>query len=271
MIPFRKMHGAGNDFVVLDFRKEAQPLSAEQITQICDRHYGVGCDQLVVMEFSEKADFRAIFYNSDGSESGACGNASRCVADIYMKERDADTCAIETKGGILKAFAAGEDRVCIDMGEPKLEWDQIPMSEPRDTLMVELGQDSSNPAVCVSMGNPHTVIFLDDVEKFPVERLGPSIETLPLFPERTNVEFVTVLEDGTLRQRTWERGAGETLACGSGACAVAVAAIRRELIDGRHASVQLNGGTLEIEWRESDNHVLMIGPVAYVFEGQLEL
>jgi diaminopimelate epimerase len=271
MLTFKKMHGAGNDFVILDFRKESRSFSVAQIRRICDRNLGIGCDQLVVMEFSEKANFKAIFYNPDGSQSGACGNASRCVADIFMQERGDDTCTIETLGGVLKAFAAGDGRVCVDMGPPKLEWDQIPISGEQDTLMVHLGQDTLNPAVCVNMGNPHTVIFVEDVESAPVERLGPKIEHSPLFPERTNVEFVQVLEDGRLRQRTWERGAGETLACGSGACAVAVAAIRRELIDGRHAEIILNGGTLEIEWRESDGHVLMTGPIAYVFEGQFPL
>jgi diaminopimelate epimerase len=270
MLNFRKMNGAGNDFVILDFRKEAVSLTTEQIKHICDRKAGVGCDQLVVMEFSEKADFRVIFYNADGSESGACGNASRCVADIYMKERGDDHCTFETGGGILKAFAAGPNEVCVDMGPPKLDWDQIPLAEERDTLMVHLGEGTLNPAVCVSMGNPHTVIFVDDVKNTPIERIGPAVENAKLFPERTNVEFVQVLEDGRLRQRTWERGAGETLACGSGACAVAVAAIRRELVDGRHATVELDGGTLEIEWRQSDGHVLMTGPVAYEFDGTIK-
>lgn len=271
MLKFRKMHGAGNDFVVLDFRVEAKALSSAQIQGICNRHFGVGCDQLVVMEFSEKADFRAAFYNADGSQSGACGNATRCVADIYMQERGVDTCTIETGGGVLKAFAAGPGQVCVDMGAPRLEWNEIPLSEARDTLMVHLGPETLNPAVCVSMGNPHCVIFVEDVESAPVERIGPKVEHMLLFPERTNVEFVQVMDDGSLRQRTWERGAGETLACGSGACAVAVAAIRRELIDGRRARVVLNGGMLEIEWRESDGHVLMTGPVAYVFEGQIKI
>jgi diaminopimelate epimerase len=144
------------------------------------------------------------------------------------------------------------------------------MSEPRDTLMVDLAEGALSPAVCVNMNNPHCVLFVEDVENTPVERLGSKIEHLQLFPERTNVEFVQVLDDGRLRVRTWERGAGETLACGSGSCAAAVAAIRRELIDGRHAEIVLNGGTLEIEWRESDGHVLMAGPVSYVFDGVIK-
>jgi diaminopimelate epimerase len=270
MLNFRKMHGAGNDFAILDFRTESRPLSAEQITRLCDRHFGIGCDQLVVMEFSETANFRAIFYNADGSQSGACGNATRCLADIYMTERGDDTCTIETLGGILKAFAAGPGQVCVDMGPPRLEWDQIPLAEKRDTLLLELGQGAVNPAVAVNMGNPHCVIFVDDVAGTPITRIGPAVENSLLFPERTNVEFVQVMEGGTLRQRTWERGSGETLACGSGACAVAVAAIRRGLIDGRHATVQLDGGTLEIEWREADGHVLMTGPVAYIFDGTIK-
>jgi diaminopimelate epimerase len=270
MMKFIKMHGAGNDFVILDHRNDAKTLPEAEIKKICDRHFGVGCDQLVVLEPSNKADIRARFYNPDGSESGACGNATRCVADIVMKERGDMRCAIETGGGVLEAFAAPGGLITVDMGPPKLEWDEIPLSGPHDTLMLPLGKDTLNPAVAVNIGNPHCVLFVDDVENAPVERLGSTIENLPLFPQRTNVEFVQVLEDGRLRQRTWERGAGETLACGSGACAVAVAAIRRELIDGRKVEIVLNGGVLQIEWRGSDGHVLMTGPVAYIFEGQLK-
>lgn len=271
MMNFIKMHGAGNDFVILDHRKCGKALSGAEIQKICDRHFGVGCDQLVVLEPSDQADIRARFYNPDGSESGACGNATRCVAHIYMKESGEDICTVETGGGVLKASMAGENAVCVDMGMPKLEWEQIPLAEPRDTLLLHLGNDTLNPAVAVNMGNPHCVVFVDNVENAPVERLGRVIEHLPLFPQRTNVEFVQVLDDGRLRQRTWERGARETLACGSGACAVAVAAIRRGLINGRTVEIVLNGGILKVEWRESDGHVLMTGPVAYVFEGKFKI
>ena len=269
---FKKMHGCGNDFVILDFRSEEnKDLSPVRMAAICDRHFGVGCDQLVILKPSEKADLRAQFFNADGSESGACGNATRCVADIFMKEQGAEHCSIETGGGILHAERAENALVRVNMGQPRLEWQQIPLAEERDTLMLELTENAMNPAVAVNMGNPHCVIFVDDAEQALVERIGPTIEHHKLFPERTNVEFVQVLEDGRLRQRTWERGGYETLACGSGACAVGVAAIRRELVEGREVEIILNGGTLNIEWRESDNNVYMTGPVAHVFDGDLEL
>jgi diaminopimelate epimerase len=266
---FRKMHGLGNDFVVIDARKGPVTLPPERIQEICDRNFGVGCDQLVTISLSDSADVFARFYNADGSESAACGNATRCVADIVMREQGSEACTVETGSGILACTRSEGDMITVNMGAPRLEWAQIPLSEERDTLMLQLAPESENPAVAVSMGNPHCVIFVDDVENTLVDRIGPNVETHPLFPERTNVEFVQVLEDGRLRQRTWERGAGETLACGSGACAVAVAAIRRELIEGREVEILLNGGSISIEWREADNNVYMTGPVAYVFEGVL--
>jgi diaminopimelate epimerase len=268
---FKKMHGLGNDFVILDFRTESLALTPEKITQICDRNFGVGCDQLVVLEASENADIRAIFYNADGSESGACGNASRCIADIIMIEQGTDSCTLETGGGILRGSRAGQGLITIDMGAPNLDWAHIPLAEKRDTTMLYLDESSKNPAVAVNMGNPHCVLFVEDAEQALVDRIGPKVENHPLFPERTNVEFVQALEDGSFRQRTWERGAGETLACGSGACAVAVAVIQRDLTDERTVQIHLNGGTLSIEWRESDGHVYMTGPVAYVFDGKLRL
>lgn len=261
---FQKMHGLGNDFVILDFRNERKPLSPEMIEKMCDRHFGVGCDQLVVLENSDKADIKAIFYNADGSESGACGNATRCVADILMKERSVQACTVETGGGVLSAQAAENGMVTVDMGAPGLDWRQIPLSEERDTLDIGIyGQP-----VAVSMGNPHCVVFVDNVEDICVETMGPEFENHPLFPQRTNVEFVQVLSIGKLRQKTWERGSGRTLACGSGACAVAVAGVRRGLT-GRKVEIVLDGGSIFIEWREADGRVLMTGPVAYVFEGSL--
>lgn len=263
---FRKMHGLGNDFVVLDFRKERGDLSPEAVRRISDRRFGVGCDLLTVLENSDVADVRAVFFNADGSESDACGNATRCVAEIVMKERGVDSCTVETGGGILEARAADGGMITVDMGAPGLDWRQIPLREERDTL--DVGLDGA--PVAVSMGNPHCVLFVDNLEDTPVETLGPVLENHPLFPERTNVEFVQVLSPEKLRQRTWERGAGLTLACGSGACAVAVAGARRGL-SGRKVEVVLDGGSLFIEWREADGHVLMTGPAASVFEGRLLL
>ncbi len=295
---FLKMHGLGNDFVILDFRQGADPLSPERIRLICDRHFGVGCDQLVVMEPSEQADVFARFYNGDGSESGACGNATRCVAEIIIKEKQkvpphalpphpsplprgergqqylesapsplwgegrGEGCIIETTSGLLPATRAENGMITVDMGVPKLDWREIPLSKPSDTLALPL----DGTPVCVNMGNPHCVFFVDNLADIPVETLGAQCETDPLFPERTNVEFVQVIGENRLRQITWERGVGLTLACGSGACAVAVAAVRRGLT-GRKVEIVLDGGSLTIEWRESDSRVLMTGPVASVFEG----
>lgn len=264
---FKKMHGLGNDFVVIDNREGRYTLSAQDCVKIADRRFGVGCDLVVILERSERADILAIFYNADGSESAACGNATRCVADILMGETGGDACAVETRHGVLPCRRVENGWIEVDMGVPRLEWGDIPLSEARDTLMLELGDKVTNPAVAVNMGNPHCVLFVEDAEHFPVERVGTVVENHPLFPQRTNVEFVHVMEDGRLRQRTWERGCGETLACGSGACAVGVAAVRRGLIDGRRVEILLNGGSLIIEWRESDGHVLMSGPAASVFEG----
>ena len=271
MLNFRKMHGLGNDFVILDRRNDSFDLSAEQITKICDRHFGVGCDLLAVLEDSEAADIRALFFNADGSSSSACGNATRCIADIILNETGKDRCTIETGRGALKAWRADDNMVTVDMGAPKLGWQDIPLAEERDTLMLTLSEQSSSPAVAVNMGNPHCVLFVDDVNAAPVELLGQKIEHMPLFPERTNVEFVQVLEDGRLRQRTWERGVGETLACGSGACAVGVAAMRRDLVDASKVEIILNGGSLFIEWAGEGQPVLMTGPYTYVFEGQIDV
>lgn len=264
---FKKMHGLGNDFVILDGRAESVMLSQARIVRICDRHFGVGCDQLVVLRPSERADIGAVFYNADGSESGACGNATRCVADLLIDKGSAAEVLIETAGGLLKAWRSG-DLISVDMGEPSLPWQQIPLAQPCDTQHLPIDGDP----VAVNMGNPHCVFFSSEeaIDDF-VQKRGSLIENNPLFPERTNVEFVQVLGDNRLRQRTWERGAGITLACGSGACAVAVAAGQRGLVDtARPVEVVLDGGVLYIEWcREKDGHVIMTGATRLVFEGAL--
>lgn len=265
---FRKMHGLGNDFVILDHREDGKTLTPAQMTHICDRHSGVGCDQLVVLEPSEKADVFARFYNADGSESGACGNATRCVADIVMKEAGKGECAVETQNGVLPAEYAPNGMITVDMGAAALEWGQIPLAEERDTLDLGFKSPYVIGGTAVNMGNPHCVFFVDKIVDIPLEKIGPEYENNPLFPERTNVEFVQVISETKLRQRTWERGVGVTLACGSGACAVAVAGVRTGRT-ARKVEVELDGGTLFLEWRKSDGHVLMTGPVAYVFEGNL--
>lgn len=272
MLKFKKMHGLGNDFVIFDARKENLFLPPEDMILVADRHFGVGCDQIVVLEESDKADIMALFFNADGSESGACGNASRCIADIIMTEKKTISCTIEVTYGILNCLKVGENRIQVDMGAPKLGWNDIPLSENMDTLSLDLAIGGLTNPVAVNIGNPHCVFFVEDLESVDqyLENIGQAVEENDLFPARTNVEFVQVLSRTKLRQITWERGAGFTLACGSGACAVAVAAVRRSLTE-RKVEIVLDGGILEIEWRASDDHVLMTGDVTYVFDGVLNL
>ena len=256
---FKKMHGLGNDFVILDSKDLSGPLSPGQIKHICDRNFGVGCDLLTVLEPSDNADVFARFLNADGSESAACGNASRCVADIVMRELGSDACTIETGRGILHCTRAESEMVTVDMGAP-LEVQEIPSPDNR----------LPSP-ITVNMGNPHCVFFVDDVESVDIETLGPSIENMTgIFPDRTNVEFVEITGDNQLRQRTWERGVGVTLACGSGACAVALAA-QTSGLTGNKVEITLDGGPVFIEIHETDGHILMTGSVAYVFDGEMKL
>lgn len=265
---FVKMHGLGNDFVILDARKENIQLHAEQVTTICDRHFGVGCDQLIVLEVAEKADVFMRIYNSDGSESGACGNASRCVAHILMKEQGTKSCVIETCSGLLPSKMAKNDLVCVDMGPARLDWVDIPLSKEVDTLNLAIGEGAVRDPVAVNMGNPHCVFFVDDLGTLDPSEYGPRFETHKLYPEKTNVEFVQVLGRDKMRLRTWERGVGMTLACGSAACATIVAAVRRGLTDNKAEIIIDGGGSLHLEYDQESGHVFMTGPVAYVFEGQ---
>ncbi|MGE5478322.1 MAG: diaminopimelate epimerase [Bacteroidales bacterium] len=272
---FLKMHGLGNDFVVLDVRSSGLVLGEDAVRAIADRHRGVGCDQLIVIEPARNtlSDAWMTIYNPDGSQSGACGNATRCVAWHLMRQSGRDKVVIETKAGLLDAEARGAGMVAVDMGRARLDWREIPLAEAVDTLHLGLSSGPLADPVAVSMGNPHAVFFVADVAAIDLAALGPGIEHHPLFPERTNVEIVQVLPptaDGTarLRMRVWERGAGITQACGTGACATLVAAARRGLV-GRKADVVLDGGTLTIEWLP-DDHVLMTGPVALAFQGTLD-
>lgn len=271
---FIKMHGLGNDFVILDGRKQVFENKEDLARKIADRHFGVGCDQLIIMESSKTADAFMRISNPDGSESGACGNATRCVADILMREKNCSSVIIETQRGQLECQRAENDWITVDMGEPRLQWDEIPLAREVDTLYLPVspadGDFPERLPIGVNMGNPHCVFFVDDFDRARVSEVGPDIEYYDLFPERTNVEFAKVLDQGTLRMRVWERGAGITLACGSGACATAVAAIRRGYTD-RTVLVKMDGGDLKLEWRESDNHVYMTGPVTYVFTGVINL
>ncbi len=252
---FRKMHGLGNDFVIFDARQENIFLTADNMALIADRHWGVGCDLITILDESENADIFTYFFNADGSESGACGNATRCVADIIMSETGKDECSIEVTYGILNCKKKGELLVEVDMGAA------------RDVKDLDLSRGGVSNPVSVNMGNPHLVFFVDKLEDISVEELGAYFETHENFPNRTNVEFVQVVDKTKLIQKTWERGVGITQACGSGACAVMVAAHRRGLVDNK-AEIELDGGTLQMELTQ-DNHILMTGAVAYVFEGKL--
>lgn len=266
---FRKMNGLGNDFVVVDARTGALALGPDVVQAIADRKEGIGCDQLIALEPSDRADVFMRIWNADGGEVAACGNAARCVAAVIAKEQGKREVSIETKNQVLGAAVAGDGQVTIDMGLPRLKWDEIPLAEPfHDTRWIELQAGPLHSPAVVNVGNPHAVFFVDDVEAIDLARIGPMLERHPLFPERANISVVQVLSPGHVKLRTWERGAGLTQACGTAACAAAVAAIRRELTD-RAVRVSLPGGDLLIEWRGDDGHVLMTGPYALDFEGVL--
>ena len=270
---FVKMNGLGNDFVVVEARTQSFSPSAAEVRRLADRKSGLGCDQLVAIEPSDKADARIRFWNADGEVAGACGNASRCVAWLLMRDLGRDAVILETDGGLLQARRLGPELISVDMGQPGLDWSEIPLSRAMDTREIDLS--ASLPpgadlglAGCVSMGNPHVVFFVPDLAAMPVTTLGPLIEHDPLFPDAVNVGFAEIKARDHIRLRVWERGAGLTLACGTGSCAALVAASRRGLVD-RSAWLELDGGDLTIEWRTSDDHVIMTGPVEVEFEGVL--
>lgn len=267
-LPFLKMHGAGNDFVVLDGRTTPVQLPPVAVRHIADRRRGVGCDQLVIIEPDEGgADAFMRILNADGSESGACGNATRCVAALLAEETGARVVTIRTITGLLRAEILGPGLVEVDMGTPLLEWGEIPLSTPADTLHLSLAMGPvHDPAAC-SMGNPHATFFVDEFTHLPIELIGPKLETHRIFPERANIGFARIDSPARIRLRVWERGAGLTLACGSGACAALVNAHRRGLT-GRKAVVEMDGGELLITWTD-DNRVLMRGPAETAFAGAL--
>ena len=261
-VPFRKMHGLGNDFVVIDGRATPLALSPARAAALADRHTGIGCDQLIVMEPSAVADVKMRIFNPDGSEVGACGNASRAVGLLLGGSN-----RIETLGGLIHARAA-DHGIAVDMGAPRFDWDAIPLAYAMDTLAMPVGWEDLQAPVAVNVGNPHAVFFVPDADAVDLGRLGPLIETDPLFPERVNVNVASLAGPDHLRLRVWERGAGLTRACGTGACATAVAAMRRKLT-GRTVRVDLPGGTLAIDWPEGGT-ITMTGPAATSFEGTFE-
>jgi diaminopimelate epimerase len=268
-LSFTKMHGLGNDFVVLDGRAWPLDLTPAQARAIADRKTGVGCDQLILLEPARNgADLRMRIRNADGGEVEACGNATRCVAALVMGERQADRVTIETEAGLLTAEAVGADRIAVDMGPARLDWQEIPLAAAADTLHLGLAAGPLADPVAVNIGNPHAVFFVEDAEAIDLARIGPVLEHHPMFPARANIEVASVLSPTRIRMRVWERGAGITRACGTGACATLVAAARRGLTE-RRAELWLDGGALEIEWLEN-GHVRMTGPAARSFTGTLD-
>ncbi|TDH59527.1 diaminopimelate epimerase [Dankookia rubra] len=274
MVPFRKMHGLGNDFVVLDARRTDLPISPARAASIADRRFGVGCDQFILLEpGTDGADVFMRIRNPDGSEAGACGNATRCIASLVAEETGAGRVVVRTIAGDLpvERLPGGPKGELwrADMGPARLGWQDVPLARAMDTLHLPLAAPGvADPAAC-SMGNPHATFFVPDLAALDLGAIGPALEHDALFPQRANIGFVQVLAPDHLRLAVWERGAGLTLACGSGACAALVNAARRGLT-GRRATVTLPGGDLVIEWR-GDGHVLMTGPVATAFTGSLDL
>ena len=268
-IAFIKMHGLGNDFVIIDARGEPLEIGAEAARRIADRRTGVGCDQLIVLGKARNRDAQAFMAirNADGGESAACGNATRCVAALLMNESGNDEAVIETEAGILIG-TGGDGGVTVDMGEPGLKWNQVPLADKADTLALDLGKAAPGPAVACSMGNPHATFFVDDLAAIDIPAIGPGLENHSAFPERANIGFAQILDRDHIRLRVWERGAGLTPACATGSCAAVVGGVRRKLLDWR-VRCTLDGGELTVEWREEDNHVLMTGPVSAAFTGIL--
>lgn len=261
-LPFLKMHGLGNDFVVIDTRGASWVITPALVRALGDRHRGVGFDQLAVVETGDDADLRLRFWNADGSTAGACGNASRCIARREMELTGKTHVTLRTERGLLEAVDAGNGLTAVNMGQPVVDWQDIPLARACDTLSLPI----DGAPVATGMGNPHCTFFVEDAEAVDLERQGAVFEHHPLFPDRTNVQFAHVVGPDHLRMRVWERGVGVTLASGSSSCAVAVAAVRRGLT-GRRVRLTLDGGEIAVDWR--DDGVWMTGPTTHVFDGTL--
>ncbi|MFT6943800.1 MAG: diaminopimelate epimerase, partial [Yoonia sp.] len=259
-LPFMKMNGLGNDFVVVDERGITPRVDAAIAIAIADRHRGVGFDQLAVLSNTPNADVHLTFWNSDGSLSAACGNATRCIARYLMDTEGKAALTITTDRGTLLAKDAGNGLTSVNMGQPQLNWNDVPLAQEMDTLALPI----PGAPTATGMGNPHCTFFVDDAEVVDLAARGVEIEHHPLYPQRTNVQFASLIGPDHLRMRVWERGVGITLASGSSSCATAVAAARRGLT-GRDVTIDLDGGTLQISWR--DDGVWMTGPTAHVFDG----
>jgi len=272
---FTKMHGAGNDFVVIDLVRQHMTLSAGQLRYIADRQRGIGCDQILIVEppQSPEADFRYRIFNADGTEAGQCGNGARCFARFVREQKLTwkRVLVVETTGGMMGLEVNEDGRIFADLGAPRFEPEHIPFEAPAQALSYELDVDGSTVNIgAVSMGNPHAVLLVDRVDSAPVSVLGPSIEHHPRFPQRVNVGFMEVISRREIKLRVFERGAGETQACGTGACAAVVHGIRQGLLD-RAVTVQLPGGKLSVSWRDDAGPVWLGGPTATVFEGSIRL
>jgi diaminopimelate epimerase len=269
-IPFRKMHGLGNDFVVLDRRRDIVAIDAVAARALADRRTGIGCDQVILLEppRDKAAQLFMRILNADGSEAEACGNASRCIARLVAEETGDRRVTIETVAGLLATELLPDHTVAVDMGPARAGWRDIPLVREMDTDRVDLTLGPLAEPVCTNIGNPHATFFVADAEAIDLAALGPRLEHDPLFPQRANIGVATVLDRDRIRLRVWERGVGITRACGTGACAALVAGHRRGLT-GRRATVALDGGTLDISWRE-DGHVIMTGPATLAFEGSFD-
>ena len=259
---FTKMHGCGNDFVIIDNRNKQVQLNEDEIKLLCDRHYGIGCDQLVVISENNKDNVStyALFWNSDGSVSATCGNATRCIASILFKETGKETLNIETPNGLIECRKKNSELISVNIGQPRIAWNEIPLSKEVSTLKLPI---EGNPTG-TNFGNPHCTFFVDDLSKIDVQNKGPTVENNVLFPEKTNVQFVKVLDRTHIKLKVWERGSGITLASGSSSCAAVDAGIRREILDNR-VKVELDGGVVEVEKKVTG--MWLTGPTKHVFSG----
>jgi len=273
---FRKMNGLGNDFAVFDTRGSGFALSNAQAKRIADRKNGIGCDQIIEIRHSDSADVFMRILNADGSEVDACGNATRCVAALLSEEKSRGDVVIETGAGLLACVTNPDGTVTVDMDAPRLEWSEIPLARPfPDTVSLDVSFDGGRGGPlrdpgAVNVGNPHAVFFVENADAYDLTEIGPRIEHDPLFPEAVNTSLAHILSRNAIRLRVWERGAGATKACGTAACAAAVAAIRKGLTD-RKVTVSLPGGDLDIEWRAEDGHILMTGPWMLDYEDIYDL
>lgn len=268
-VSFIKMQGLGNDFIIVDRRAQPVDIALLNVAGLADRERGIGCDQLILLDGSANADIAMTIFNADGGRVAACGNASRCVGRLLMEETGKDTVTIATEAGILRASRAPDGGISVLLPPPVLDWQAIPLVREADTLHLPFSVDPYGSPCAVSVGNPHMVFFVENVQAVPLADIGPELEHHPLFPQRANVEFVQVDAPDHLTMRVWERGAGITQACGTGACASLVAAVRRSLA-GRKATVQMPGGSLQIEWQPQGG-IVMTGDAREDYRGTFDL